>query len=42
MTHKLSVAQALADMITDPRPDYILPSVFDPSVASTVAQAMNL
>lgn len=41
MWHKLQVAQALADMVINPSPDYIIPSVFDSWVAQTVALAMQ-
>jgi malate dehydrogenase (oxaloacetate-decarboxylating) len=37
---KLRAAQALADLVTDLKPDNIMPSVFDPRVATTVAQAV--
>jgi malate dehydrogenase (oxaloacetate-decarboxylating) len=38
---KLAAADALASMVVDPARDHILPSVFDPAVASRVAQAVH-
>jgi malate dehydrogenase (oxaloacetate-decarboxylating) len=39
---KLAAANALADLIAEPdlRPDYIIPSPFDPRVAPAVAAAV--
>ena len=40
---KIAAARAIADVITDDelRPEYIIPSVFNPSVAEVVAEAVR-
>jgi malate dehydrogenase (oxaloacetate-decarboxylating) len=38
--HKLAAAKALADYVSSPRPDHLLPDPLDKQVASTVAQAI--
>ena len=37
---KLAAARAIADLVTDPHPQQIIPSVFDPRVAPAVAAAV--
>ena len=37
---KLAAAEALANFVKDPRPDRIVPSIFEEGVASTVAEAV--
>ena len=39
--HKLLAAKAIASLVDDPTPDCIIPSVFDPRVASTVANIIT-
>ena len=36
---KVAAARAIAAVVDEPRPDYIIPSVFDESVAPAVAAA---
>ncbi|KRE61250.1 NADP-dependent malic enzyme [Nostocoides sp. Soil756] len=38
---KLAAARAIADLVTDPTPERIVPSVFDPGVADAVAAAVR-
>jgi malate dehydrogenase (oxaloacetate-decarboxylating) len=38
---KLKAAKALADLVEDPTPDCIVPSVFDERVAPAVAAAVS-
>ena len=37
---KLAAAEAIAECVAEPRPDYVVPSVFDPAVAPAVAAAV--
>lgn len=39
--HKIAAAEALASLVDDLRPDMIIPDVFDPRVATTVAEAVK-
>ena len=39
---KLAAASAIADVVGNGHPDYIIPSVFDPRVAPAVAEAAKL
>lgn len=38
---KIAIAKALADLVIEPREDYIIADVFDPRVVKTVAQAVK-
>ena len=38
--HKLAAARAIADFVTDPRADRVLPSIFEEGLADTVAKAV--
>lgn len=38
--HKLAAAKAIADYITEPTADMIIPDAFDPNIANIVAQAV--
>lgn len=37
---KVAAAHAIAEMVTEPRPDYIIPGAFEPGLADNVAKAV--
>ena len=37
----LAASTAIADVVTEPNPSFIVPSVFDPAVAKAVADAVR-
>lgn len=37
---KVAAAHAIAEMVTEPRPDYIIPGAFEPGLADKVAEAV--